>query len=144
MNGNEFLTDPTGSRRFLPFHVEKIDIEAQKSINMDLVYAEAMSLYREGFRYWFNTEEINQLNEYSQEFQLQTNELEIRASRFREPESNEDLHMTTTEVMSHIKAVSNINVSTKRVGEALKKLGYTKLSKRVNGKSIYVYLITTI
>ena len=103
-----------------------------------------MSLYREGFRYWFNVEEINQSNEYSQEFQLQTNEFEIIASRFREHESNEDLHMTTTEVMSHIKAVSNINVSTKRVGEALKKLGYTKLSKRVNGKSIYVYLITTI
>ena len=144
INGNEFLTDPTGSRRFLPFHVKNIDLEAQKSINMNQVYAEAMSLYREGFRYWFNAEEINQLNEYSQEFQLQTNEFEIIASRFREPESNEDFHMTTTEVMSHIKAVSNINVSTKRVGEALKKLGYTKLSKRVNGKSIYVYLITTI
>ena len=66
------------------------------------------------------------------------------ANLFKVPEEDEPTYMTTTEVMSHIKTVSNINVSTKRVGEALKKLGYTKLSKRVNGKSIYVYLITTI
>jgi hypothetical protein len=31
VNGNDYLTDPTGSRRFLPFEVVKIDIEAANS-----------------------------------------------------------------------------------------------------------------
>ena len=38
VNGNDFLTDPTGSRRFLPFEVLSIDIERAKAISMDSVY----------------------------------------------------------------------------------------------------------
>ena len=38
VNGNEFLTDPTGSRRFLPFEVLRIDKPTAESIHMDNVY----------------------------------------------------------------------------------------------------------
>lgn len=38
VNGNDFLTDPTGSRRFLPFEVEAIDIEAAKQVDINKVY----------------------------------------------------------------------------------------------------------
>ena len=38
VNGNDFLTDPTGSRRFLPFEVLSIDINKAKAISMDTVY----------------------------------------------------------------------------------------------------------
>ena len=44
VNGNDFLTDPTGSRRFLPFEVLSIDIERAKGISMDNVYAEPKAL----------------------------------------------------------------------------------------------------
>ena len=50
VNGNDFLTDPTGSRRFLPFEVLSIDIERAKAISMDSVYAEAKALLKSGFR----------------------------------------------------------------------------------------------
>ena len=62
VNGNDFLTDPTGSRRFLPFEVLAIDIDRAKSIPMDAVYSEAKTLLNEGFRYWFNDEEIAELH----------------------------------------------------------------------------------
>ena len=51
VNGNDFLTDPTGSRRFLPFEVLAIDIERAKEISMDAVYTEAKALLKSGFRY---------------------------------------------------------------------------------------------
>ena len=35
VNGNDFLTDPTGSRRFLPFEVLSIDINRAKAVSMD-------------------------------------------------------------------------------------------------------------
>jgi len=38
VNGNGFLTDPTGSRRFLPFEVISIDIDTMLKINMDNVF----------------------------------------------------------------------------------------------------------
>ena len=46
VNGNDFLTDPTGSRRFLPFEVLSIDIEKAKRISMNNVYAEAKALLK--------------------------------------------------------------------------------------------------
>lgn len=61
VNGNDFLTDPTGSRRFLPFEVLSIDIERAKAISMDNVYAEAKALLKSGFRYWFDDDEIAEL-----------------------------------------------------------------------------------
>ncbi len=54
VNGNDFLTDPTGSRRFLPFEVLSINIERAKAISMDNVYAEAKALLKLGFGYWFD------------------------------------------------------------------------------------------
>ena len=70
VNGNDFLTDPTGSRRFLPFEVLSIDIERAKSISMDSVYAEAKALLKSGFRYWFDDDEMAELYRESEEFQV--------------------------------------------------------------------------
>ena len=62
VNGNDFLTDPTGSRRFLPFEVLSIDIDRAIWVNMDRVYAEARTLLSSGFRYWFDEAEIEELH----------------------------------------------------------------------------------
>lgn len=76
VNGNDFLTDPTGSRRFLPFEVLKIDIEKALQINMDAIYGEAVGLLNSGFRYWFNDEEILRLHRNSEQFQQHGTEYE--------------------------------------------------------------------
>ena len=70
VNGNEFLTDTTGNRRFLPFEVLHIDKPTTESINMDNVYSEIMYLYRQGVRYWFNDAEIKELHLTNAEFEV--------------------------------------------------------------------------
>ena len=82
VNGNDFLTDPTGSRRFLPFEVLSIDIERAKAISMDAVYTEAKALLNAGFRYWFNDEEITELYKESEDFQVQTAEIKANRGQF--------------------------------------------------------------
>ena len=62
VNGNDFLTDPTGSRCFLPFEVLSIDIDRAIWVDMDQVYAEARTLLHNGFRYWFDDIEIEELH----------------------------------------------------------------------------------
>ena len=86
VNGNDFLTDPTGSRRFLPFEVVKIDIEAVKKIEMDNVFSEIVWLLDNGYRYWFIDEEIAELHKVSQQFQVQTVEYEMLVQGFEKPE----------------------------------------------------------
>ena len=92
VNGNDFLTDPTGSRRFLPFEVLAIDIDRAKTIPMDAVYSEAKALLKSGFRYWFNDEEIIELHHNSEAFQVYTTEMELLLRYFTFPTEAEKSH----------------------------------------------------
>ena len=58
VNESGFLTDATGSRRFLPVNAQHIDISAAQGLDIDQVWAEAHALFRQGYRYWFNAAEI--------------------------------------------------------------------------------------
>ena len=103
VNGNDFLTDPTGSRRFLPFEVLSIDIEKAKRISMDKVYAEAKALLKSGFRYWFDDEEVTELYRESEDFQVQTAEMELLLCCFEKPTEDESYSlMTTTEILTYL------------------------------------------
>ena len=146
VNGNDFLTDPTGSRRFLPFEVLSIDIERAKAVSMDDVYAEAKALLSIGFRYWFDDEEITELYRESEDFQVQTAEMELLLRCFEKPTEDESYSlMTTTEILTYLGIYTHQPLVAKRMGEALKKAGYIKVSKRRNGGSpIYVYKIRKI
>ena len=146
VNGNDFLTDPTGSRRFLPFEVLSIDIERAKAISMDNIYAEAKALLNMGFRYWFDDDEIAELYRESEDFQVQTAEMELLLRCFEKPTEDESYSlMTTTEILTYLGIYTHQPLVAKRMGEALKKAGYIKVSKRRNGGSpIYVYKIRKI
>ena len=146
VNGNDCLTDPTGSRRFLPFEVLSIDIEKAKRISMDNVYAEAKALLKSGFRYWFDDDEIAELYRESEDFQVQTAEMELLLRCFEKPTEDESYSlMTTTEILTYLGIYTHQPLVAKRMGEALKKAGYIKVSKRRNGGSpIYVYKIRKI
>ena len=146
VNGNNFLTDPTGSRHFLPFEVLSIEIERAKAISVDNVYAEAKALLKSGFRYWFDDDEIAELYRESEDFQVQTAEMELLLRCFEKPTEDESYSlMTTTEILTYLGIYTHQPLVAKRMGEALKKAGYIKVSKRRNGGSpIYVYKIRKI
>ena len=146
VNGNDFLTDPTGSRRFLPFEVLSIDIERAEAFSMNNVYAEAKALLKSGFRYWFDDDQIAELYRESEDFQVQTAEMELLLRCFEKPTEDESYSlMTTTEILTYLGIYTHQPLVAKRMGEALKKAGYIKVSKRRNGGSpIYVYKIRKI
>lgn len=147
VNGNDFLTDPTGSRRFLPFEVVTIDDAASKAINMDEVYSEVMYHLESDFRYWFNDEEIQELHRQSSAFHVQTIEYEMLVQGF-EPLTelaSDDCFMTTMQIMSYLKWQTSLTFSEKRMGEALRKAGFVRISKRVNPKSsVYGWLVRKV
>lgn len=148
VNGNDFLTDPTGSRRFLPFEVLAIEIDRAKSIPMDAVYSEAKTRLNEGFRYWFNDEEIIELHRNSEAFQVYTTEMELLLRYFTFPTEAETatkrFYMTNSEIVGYLSCYTRQPLSTKRMGEALRKAGYTRECRRINGNPVYVYAVRKI
>ena len=146
VNGNDFLTDPTGSRRFLPFEVLSIDIDRAIWVNMDRVYAEARTLLSNGFRYWFDEAEIEELHRGNAAFHVQTIEYEMLLKGFEKPPEHAvtDCFMTTVEILNYLRSYSSLNLSEKRMGEALRKAGFERRSKRVNGNPVYGWVIEKI
>ena len=141
VNGNEFLTDPTGSRRFLPFEVLHIDKLTAENICMDNVYSEVMYLHRQGVRYWFNDSEIEELHLTNAGFEVQTVEFEMLMQYFEKPSEEEEnlFFMTTAQILTRLREVCPMQLSEKRLGEALRKAGFKRVQKRINNSNYSVY-----
>ena len=60
--------DDTGNRRWIVFEVADIDSPWEHPIDHDAVYAQAKALLDSGFRYWFQGEEIDELNRRNRRF----------------------------------------------------------------------------
>lgn len=137
VNGNDFLTDPTGSRRFLPFEIESIDIQKAKKINIDLVWAQAYSHYKAGFKYYFDREEIESMHLYNKTFQFNSQESEALNIFFEKvPEHEFDYafihsfniyHLNTSAILAIIQnELGNLRLTIKRMGEALQRADFKK------------------
>ena len=84
-NNVQFLSDPTGTRRWLPFEVENIDSPMSSPFNYEGIYSQAYALYRQGFRYWFDRNEILRLSQHNQQFETARSEHELIDEYFRQP-----------------------------------------------------------
>jgi predicted P-loop ATPase len=68
INGNQFLNDSTGSRRFLCQNI--IEINYKHFIDIDKVYAQCIHLLEGGFQYWFDKDEIALVNKNNEDFEF--------------------------------------------------------------------------
>ena len=53
-------------------------------------------------------------------------------------------YMTNSEIVGYLSSYTRQSLSTKRMGEALRKVGYTRECRRINGNPVYVYAIRKI
>ena len=65
-NDKGILTDVTGSRRFLMF--ETLEINYQHEVPLEGAYAQALALLRDGFKFHFDKDDINELNVANEQF----------------------------------------------------------------------------
>ena len=132
----------------LPFATVSIDIDRAKAIPMDAVYSEAKTLLNNGFRYWFNDEEIIELHRNSEAFQVYTTEMELLLRYFTFPSEAEmatkRFYMTNSEIVGYLSCYTRQPLSPKRMGEALRRAGYTRECRRINGNPVYVYAVRKI
>lgn len=129
-NKEEFLTDQTGNRRWLPFHVEAIDSPYTHRLPYDGMFAQALYLLRNGFSYWFNLDDIHALEHHVETFMIPTNEEELIPIYFS-PARLEDAgskFLTLSEISAKIMAYGNLkrNPDNRRLGAIMTKLGYKK------------------
>lgn len=97
-----------------------------------------------GYRYWFDDAEIAELHRESEGFHVQTVEYEMLLKGFEKPSPTEESYMTTSEVLTCLRGYTTLNLSEKRMGEALRKAGFERKSRRIGGNPMYVYHIRKV
>ena len=124
-NSLQFLSDPTGNRRWLPFEVESIEPPHENPLDYRNIYSQAYSLYRKGFRYWFTQQEIERLARHNQQFETANLELELVSQYFRKPLDNEPGEFISVAMALQIVG-ANITqkLSKEMVSRAFTKLGF--------------------
>ena len=127
-NNMQFLSDPTGNRRWLPFEVESIEPPQDSPMDYASVYAQAYALYRQGFRYWFSREEILRLAEHNRQFETPRRELELVSLYFRKPVGVEGgIFMSVGRAMQIIASTPGLPLSPVYVGRAFSELGFQRM-----------------
>ncbi len=143
VNGNEFLTDPTGSRRFLAFEVLKIHIEKAKALDMDKVWKQAYGLFKNKFRYWFTSDEVEELHVSNSDFQVVSMEEQFLLRYFAKPEHRglATHFLQPAEILSIIQIQTNVRIRQKSLGEALIKHGFEKWRSTLDNHQKWVYSV---
>ena len=137
-NNTQFLSDPTGNRRWLPFEVESIVSPRDHPFHYEGIYSQALALYKSGFQYWFSKEEIQELNHHNRQFETPHLEKELVSLYFRVPKEGENgMFMTSARAIQIIGTGISQKLSPTRVGLAFNELGF----QRVRYHGIRGYLV---
>ena len=110
-NSRQCLQDIGGNRRFLPSSV--IALDYRTPFNYEGIYAQAYALLKEGYQYWYEGEEIAELNRHNELHRMKDPVEENLFVYFRKPQT-EDLcvkWMPAAAILSKIAIYGKIQVN---------------------------------
>ena len=141
-NNTQFLSDPTGNRRWLPFEVESIVSPRDHPFHYEGIYAQALALYRSGFQYWFTKEDIQELNRHNRQFETPRLEHELVDLYFRKPTDTElGEFMSVAHALQVISNGISQKLSAVNVGRAFSDLTFKRV--RTNSSRGFIVVCRT-
>jgi hypothetical protein len=139
VNTAQFLNDSTGSRRFLCFELE--GIKYQHDVDINMAFSQALFLFKSGFRFWFDQEEIKSITENNEQYQLHSPEEELLLTWFEPcPKEEATLFLNASQIAAKLSDRTKLNLNDgtiNKLGKALKKHNFIKISKKTG----YVYAV---
>ena len=140
-NETEILNDVTGNRRNLVLEItDKFDFAKYNTIDKGQLFAQLYQLHKEGFESDLTQEMIDQLHEFTNGRNSETNMEADAIDKFFYPASVSDnlSYLTSTEIMAIIVQNWKIPIGIRKLGLTLRALNYER--KKVN--DVYKYKIT--
>ena len=139
VNTAQFLNDSTGSRRFLCFELE--GIKYQHDVDINMAFSQALFLFKSGFRFWFDQEEIKNITANNEQYQLHSPEEELLLTWFEPCERGKaNVFLNASQIAAKLAEKAKINITdgtVNKLGKALKKHNFI----RFNTKNGYVYAL---
>ena len=136
-NDGGLLSDPTGNRRIVPVKVFGIDIDAYNAIDKRRLLIEAYMLYKAGFKWQLDREDIKYLGHDTEEFEVAVSEAELLMKYF----CTGTAELTATDIKIILEKHTQQKLSLDRIGKELKRLGYEQKHIKIGSSTKRVYLV---
>jgi predicted P-loop ATPase len=151
LNDYEFLVDASGDRRYLVFMVVKIAMDKLQEFDVDMLWAQAYTEWKNGFQYWFKDgAEVAEIMKNNEQFRYIMSEQDWLTRHF-EFHSGPDAkkiathHYTATDFNDFLREkYKDFKVNKKTVGIALKTMGLKAKQGTTGGRYYYVTPLTVI
>lgn len=139
-NRSDFLTDETGSVRWIIFEVLEIDFGYSKKININQVWAQAYhnAFERKNYNPELTAEDLIENEKRNEKFKQVSLEQEILISHFEKSENKNDF-LTATEIMLAMSNALGVRMNNVKIGKALTALNFERIKH--SKKQVYGYLI---
>ena len=139
-NRSDFLTDETGSVRWIIFEVLEIDFGYSKKININQVWAQAYhnAFERKNYNPELTAEDLVENEKRNEKFKQVSLEQEILISHFEKSENKNDF-LTATEIMLAMSNALGVRMNNVKIGKALTALNFERIKH--SKKQVYGYLI---
>jgi len=141
-NDLSLLQDPTGNRRFIPIEVHGINHAGFNAIDKAELWGEAYALWRNGYKYELDSKGIAFLNSETLHFEQPTPEAELLAANLGLPDrASQGSYMTNTQIKVVLERRSDQRLSSKKLGEELRRMGFVQEIVKADGKTQRVYRV---
>ena len=141
-NDNEILNDPTGNRRIIPVQVIGINHVAYNKVDKTALFMEAYHLWAAGFEWRLNKHDIQYLNKDAQDFEVTSLEAELISKYFEPGEGQFGIdYLTASEIKVHVELITHQKLLLDKIGKELKRMKFPRVSKRVNGRPAYRWVV---
>lgn len=143
-NKEQFLTDLTGNRRWLPFRVKAIASPFDGPLPYEGLYAQAWALVQQGFDFWFSTDDIRHIARHVDAFTVESNEKQLLPVYFTpcQPGTPGAQLLTAAEISAKLVTWGVIRhpLDVRQLGTLLRKMGYASKRKGASGARYYYVL----
>ena len=140
-NNIQFLNDPSGNRRWLPFEVESILSPRDIPFDYEAIFSQAYGLYLQGYEYYFTDAENEFINERNkQRFCVSDPEQELVEECFRKPTEMNPGELVTSVRAAEIVSTFNNHVKPIAIGRALSRMGFER-GRQGSSRGYYVVVI---
>jgi predicted P-loop ATPase len=144
-NNDEFLTDETGSVRWLCFEIlGALNFDYKIDIDINDVWKQAYFLYKNNFVYQLTPNEIKENEAANNSFMVATQEIQL-VNKYLKPATKETGDFfDATDIQRYLNEQNPfIKTNTRNIGKAMKYLGFIKTSeynseKKYSNKGYYI------
>lgn len=139
-NCTDFLTDETGSIRWLIFEVQSFDFDYSKEIDIDKVWAQAHfnAFKRKNYNPELTATDITENEKRNEKYAQVSMEQELISAHFEKSENQEEF-LTATDIMLVINNALRLRLNNIKIGKALTSLKYQRIKHPK--LQVYGYLI---